>query len=181
MGQAHYGMPDLHITPLVLIAAALLAGAPLAAQQTRTSSRSEVARAPLDTSAILATARPEIDAANAAWLPGLEKRDADAIVAAYADSGLFVGSDGAVTRGRAAIARMYAASFPRLRPIRTGAVEQEGLSVLGPTRIAEWGRAWIEFAPEHEGDAPRRGGGSYLTVWDRQPDGHWRITRNLAF
>jgi hypothetical protein len=33
----------------------------------------------LDTSHVLASARPEIDAANAAWLPGLRKHDAQAI------------------------------------------------------------------------------------------------------
>jgi len=26
-----------------------------------------------------------------------------------------------------------------------------------------------------------RSGGKYLTVWKRQTDGHWRITRNIAF
>lgn len=165
-------MTDLRFASFAFVVAALLAVTPLGAQ---------VKRAPLDTVAILASARPEIDAANAAWVPGLRNRDADAIVAAYADSGLFIAGDGAVTRGRSAIARMYAANFPRLRPIRDGGVVQEGLAVLAPTRIAEWGRAWIEFAPEYDGDAPLRRGGSYLTVWERAPDGHWRITRNVAF
>jgi uncharacterized protein (TIGR02246 family) len=137
--------------------------------------------APLDTAAILASARPEIDAANAAWLPGLQRRDADAIVAAYADSGLFVGGDGTVTRGRAAVARMYAARFPRLPAIRGGAVVQDGLTVLGPARIAEWGHAWLDLAPERDGGPARRSGGTYLTVWEREADGHWRIARNLAF
>jgi hypothetical protein len=101
------------LTTLALLAAALLTSTPLAAQVT--------ARASLDTAAILASARPEIDAANTAWVPGLR------------------------------------------------------------TRIAEWGRAWIEFAPAHDGEAPLRRGGSYLTVWERGTDGHWRITRNVAF
>jgi uncharacterized protein (TIGR02246 family) len=135
----------------------------------------------LDTSHILASARPEIDAANAAWLPGLRKHDAQVIAAAYADSGLFISRDGTVTRGRAAIARMYAARFPQLHDIRAGAVVQGGLTVLGPTRIAEWGQAWLELAPDTKGKAPTRSGGTYLTVWQRDTDGHWRIVRNLAF
>ena len=162
------------ILALVGLASAL---APLPAQPPT----GDTARVRLDTAAILASARPEIDAATAAWLPGLRRRDADAIAAAYADSGLFVAGDGTVTRGRAAVARMYAARFPRLRTIRAGAVVQDGLTVLGPARIAEWGHAWLELAPERAGEPPTRSGGTYLTVWEREADGHWRIARNLAF
>ena len=169
------------VAPLSMLASALLAAPTLPAQVARRPATVDVAREPLDTAAILASARSEIDAANAAWLPGLQHRDADAIAAAYADSGLFVAGDGTVTRGRVAVARMYAERFPRLRPIRAGAVVQDGLTVLGPTRIAEWGHAWLEMAAEHGGEPPRRSGGTYLTVWHREADGHWRIVRNLAF
>jgi len=139
------------------------------------------AQTPLDTATILATARPDIDAANAAWLPGLRRRDADAIAAAYADSGLFIAGDGSITRGRAAVARMYAERFPRLRPIRDGGIVQDGLTVLSATRIVEWGHGWLEMDPARSGDPPTRSGGTYLTVWQREADGHWRIVRNLAF
>jgi uncharacterized protein (TIGR02246 family) len=135
----------------------------------------------LDTAAVLASARPEIDAANAAWIPGLRRRDAAMIVAAYADSGLFVAADGVVTRGRDAVARMYAARFPRLREIVDGSVVQEGLTVASADRIYEWGHAWLAMAAATPGAPPARSGGAYLTVWQRGPDGHWRIARNLAW
>lgn len=160
-------------TSLATLALLPLAGRPLAAQG-----------AALDTAALLASARPDIEAANAAWLPGLRAHDAAAIAAAYADSGLFIAGDGTVTRGRAAVERMYAARFPRLREIRDGAVVQDGLAVAGPTRVYEWGHAWIELAPAAgaaPGAAPARSGGAYLTVWEREADGRWRIVRNLAF
>lgn len=150
------------VLPLSLLASALLVGPTLAAQVSRRPTAADVTREPLDTAAILASARPEIDAANA-------------------DSGLFVAGDGTVTRGRVAVTRMYAERFPRLRPIRAGAVVQDGLTVLGPTRIAEWGHAWLDLVPEDHGEAPTRSGGTYLTVWQREADGHWRIVRNLAF
>ena len=169
------------IATLGLLASALLAGPALPAQVAGRVSAADAGRGLLDSAAILASARPEIDAANAAWLPGLQRKDADAIAAAYADSGLFVAVDGTVIRGRAAVARMYAARFPRLGPIRTGGVVQDGLTVLGATRIAEWGHGWFELAPERDGARSPRNGGSYLTVWERQADGHWRIIRNLAF
>ena len=159
-----------------LFATALSMGPALLAQQPR-----DTGRVRLDTAAILASARPEIDAANAAWLPGLKQHNADAIAAAYADSGLFIAGDGTVTRGRDAVRRMYAARFPHMRPIRGGGVAQDGMAVLGPARIAEWGHAWVDLEPERAGGLPVRSGGTYLTVWERDTDGHWRIHHNIAF
>jgi len=134
----------------------------------------------LDTAAILASARPDIDAANAAWVPGLQHRDAQAIVAAYADSGLFINADGSVTRGRAAIAVLYAARFPRIREVRSGGVIQEGLTAVSPTLVYEWGHAWLDLVGVAS-DKLVHSDGKYLTVWQRGADHRWHITRNIAF
>ncbi len=166
---------------LTIAALALPTAHVLPAQSAARASPNPGSAPALDTSGILASARPDIDAANAAWLPGLRKHDAQAIAAAYSDDGLFIARDGTVTRGRSAIARMYSARFPQLHDIRAGAVVQGGLTVLGPMRIAEWGNAWLEVAPETKGGVPVRSGGTYLTIWQRETDGHWRIVRNLAF
>jgi len=152
-------------------------GFPVCAQSTTPDS----ARAHLDTAAILASARPDIEAANAAWLPGLRTRNAALIAAAYADSGLFIAADGAVTRGRAAVAQLYAARFPRLRAIRAGGVVEDGLTVISASCVVEWGHAWLEQDPATGTGPPVRTRGTYLTVWNRGTDGHWRITRNLTF
>ena len=167
----------LFVPAAISIAIAPLLGAQSAARQPAVADRT---RAHLDTAAILASARPDIEAANAAWLPGLRKRDAALIAAAYADSALFIAADGTVTRGRAAVAELYAARFPHLGTIRDGGVVQDGLTVIGPTRIVEWGHAWIDQDPKHGAGPPVRSGGAYLTVWNREADGHWRITRNLT-
>jgi uncharacterized protein (TIGR02246 family) len=158
------------------LAPALLAQAPSQSTPAR-----DTGRVRLDTAAILASARPEIEAANAAWLPGLKQHDAKSIAAPYADSGLFIAGNGTVTRGRDAVARMYEARFPKLRPIHAGGIEQDGLTVVAPRRIVEWGRGWLEMEPERTGAPPVRSGGSYVTVWERQADGPWRIVRNMAF
>jgi len=168
--------------PMGALASALVLAPALLAQSTpRSPAARDTGRTRLDTAAILASARPTIDAANAAWLPGLRQHDAKAIASPYADSGLFIAGDGTITRGRDAVARMYEARFPKLRPIRAGGIVQDGLTVLAPTRIAEWGHGWLELEPEREGAPPVRSGGNYLTVWERQADGHWRIVRNMAF
>jgi uncharacterized protein (TIGR02246 family) len=190
LGSRHVNPRDLEMTDFIsfhrpvtlgaLASVLVLAPALLAQATPRSTAARDTNRLRLDTAAILASARPEIDAANAAWLPGLRQHDAKAIAAPYADSGLFIAGDGTVTRGRVAVARMYEARFPQIRPIRAGGIVQDGLTVLSPTRIAEWGHGWIDMEPEREGAPPVRSGGSYLTVWERQADGHWRIVRNLA-
>jgi uncharacterized protein (TIGR02246 family) len=167
---------------LSALASVLVLAPALSAQSTpRSTVAGDTGRTRLDTAAILASARPEIEAANAAWLPGLRQHDAKSIAAPYADSGLFIAANGTVTRGRDAVTRMYEARFPKLRPIRAGGIVQDGLTVLAPTRIVEWGHGWLEMDPEGAGAPPVRSGGSYVTVWERQADGHWRIVRNLAF
>lgn len=166
---------------LVLLVTSTLSPAPVRAQSATRPAISDRARVRLDTAAILASARADIEAANAAWLPGLKTRDAKMIAAAYADSGLFIAGDGTVTRGRAAVARLYAARFPHLGTIRDGGVVQDGLTVISATHIVEWGHAWIDQDPPNGTGPPVRSGGAYLTVWNRGADGHWRITRNLTF
>lgn len=156
---------------------ASLAGRTLLAQ----AGRSGATPVRVDTAQVLASARPEIDAANAAWLPGLQRRNAASIAAAYADSGLFVSVDGTVVRGRAAVASMYDARFQRQQKIRAGAIVQEGLAVAGPELVYEWGHGWLEMEPVVAGGPPPTSGGKYLTVWQRAGDGRWRIVRNLTF
>lgn len=129
----------------------------------------------------IASAKGDIDAANEGWIPALRKHDAAAIASAYADEGLFIARDGSVVRGRDAVATMYEARFPQMREILDGAIVQDGITAVSPTMIYEWGHAWLELAPATAGQAPVRSGGTYLTVWQRAGDGHWRITRNIAF
>jgi hypothetical protein len=62
------------VLPLGVLALSGAAGRPLLAQANPTPLR-------LDTAAVLASARPEIEAANAAWFPGLQRRDAASIAA----------------------------------------------------------------------------------------------------
>ena len=89
----------IHTTLRLGALASALALAPaLVAQATpKSTAPRDSGRVRLDTAEILASARPEIEAANAAWLPGLRQHDAKSIAAPYADSGLFIAGDGTVT------------------------------------------------------------------------------------
>ena len=144
------------------------------------SARSAGAQGALDSAKVVASARPDIEAANADWVPGLQTRDADRIVSAYADTGVFVTADGQSIRGRGAIAAMYRARFPRLAPRLSGQVTPLRIWAMSSDLVVEVGHAWLEQDSGEPGAKPVRGGGAYVTVWQRQADGRWRIARNAA-
>jgi uncharacterized protein (TIGR02246 family) len=144
---------------------------------TRVSS-ADSSRAPEpDPVTVISSARNAIDAANAGWVPAMERGDAAAVAAAYADDGVLLTSKGEALRGRAAITERYRAELAQMGRVVGGGLVQEGVAVSGGM-IYEWGRGWLAFQPK-EGKR-RVSAGPYLTVWRRGPDGTWRISRNLV-
>jgi ketosteroid isomerase-like protein len=130
---------------------------------------------------IVEAARSEIEAANAAWVRGMQQHQSAPIVDAYLEDGVFVTDDGQTIRGRAAIAQMYEQRLSRIGTVLGGRVVQDGMQAAGD-RIYEWGHAWLELAAPRSGDPPLKRGGHYLTIWQRDATagGHWRILRNVV-
>lgn len=123
--------------------------------------------------AIPAAARADIAKANADWSTAMVKGDAVTAVAAYAPDAVFCTAGGTCITGHDAILAMTQQRFsekglPKSATAHsTGMVEDRGY-------IYEWGQA--QFTPA----SGKTVGGGYLTVWQRQPDGHWLILRNLV-
>lgn len=138
-------------------------------------SAAPIAAAPQD--AIPSDARTAIAAANADWIPALEKHDAAAIAAPYAQDGIFVTATGEVYKGRGAVAQLMRDRFAQMGTVVNGSLVQDGLTRQGDL-IYEWGHADLELA--HEGAAPQHSRGRYLTVWQQAADGRWQIVRNLS-
>lgn len=128
-----------------------------------------------DCAAQQASARPAIEHANGDWIRALRAGDGTAIAAAYAEEGLFVLPDGAMVKGRAAVAALYGKPAG---DIIGGGIESQGLACGPPGLLYEWGRGSVR-SRDAEGRETERGG-SYLTVWKRVGE-DWRIVRNLAF
>ncbi|HEV2442591.1 MAG TPA: SgcJ/EcaC family oxidoreductase [Steroidobacteraceae bacterium] len=127
---------------------------------------------------LIASARQAIESANAGWLPAMERGDAAAVAAAYAEDGVLITGKGAAIRGRAAIAARYRAELASIGQITGGGLVQEGVTVSGRL-IYEWGHGWLTTR-QKDGKLRTGSGHSYLTVWRREPDGTWAIIRNLA-
>ncbi|HKP74976.1 MAG TPA: SgcJ/EcaC family oxidoreductase [Longimicrobiaceae bacterium] len=155
----------------VLALAAGLAVAPcLAAQQ--------VGAAAADSAAVPAAARATIDSVNADWIPALQRRDAAAIAAPYADDGVLVTATGESVRGRAAVEAAMRASLDHMGTAQVGGrLVQDGLTRAG-NLLYEWGHAELEISGGT--GAPTRVTGRYLTVWRQDATGRWRILRNLS-
>jgi uncharacterized protein (TIGR02246 family) len=119
-----------------------------------------------------------IRAANEDWLPAFRRRDAAALAAPYASDGLFVTTGGQVLRGREAVEQMYARRLATITRVLGGKLVQDGTARVSETLVYEWGHGTLTV--EKSDGTQSTGGGPYLTVWHRNNDGKWQITRNLV-
>jgi len=127
----------------------------------------------------VAAASPAIDRANNSWLADMQSGNADGLTEAYAEDGLFILPDGKTIMGRKAVRDFYAARAASKVSIIGGAIHSLGRSAAGPDLVVEWGKGDLRL--RRPDGAVQVRGGPYLTVWRRQPDGGWRIVRNLVF
>jgi len=120
-----------------------------------------------------ADAARDIDGANRDWsvavVQGDVKREADA----YAANAVFCDAQGLCTTGHDRIQQMMAQRL--LQGGSPKSADAHSLRRLEDRGLVyEWGEAKLLTA---QGDAR---GGRYFTIWQRQPDGHWKIIRNLV-
>ena len=149
---------------------AIVAVAAAAALSIPRLAAAEVANAVLE-------AAPFIDRANQEWGKAIVTGDVAAIVAPYAEDGVYVLPDGRVARGKAAIRQMYE-TRPKSTQILEATASSDGRVAAGPDDVYEWGTA--SATVKTDGGTARRSLGRFLTVWHRQGS-QWVIIRNLAF
>ena len=122
--------------------------------------------------AIDPAARKDIDAGNQAWVTGMKDGKAAPIAATYAEDAVDCTATGECLRGRAAIE-----DYMRARLAKFGRATFASATSLGSVQqgdfVYEWGRSEVSF-----GDG-QKVAHRYLTVWQRQPGGVWKIFRNM--
>jgi ketosteroid isomerase-like protein len=119
------------------------------------------------------SARAGIDAGNQAWIDGVKAGDISLISATYAEDAVDCGPTGECIRGRSAIEQHMRADLASTGRARSAAVKSMGSSQQG-SFVYEWGQAEATF-----GDGKKLVE-KYLTAWQRQPDGSWKIFRNMV-
>jgi ketosteroid isomerase-like protein len=120
-----------------------------------------------------ASAKAAIDAGNQAWIDGIKAGDVKRITATYAEDAVDCGRTGECVRGRFQIERHMTTQLESLGRARSAAVETQGSTEQG-SFIYEWGEAEATFA------GGKRLVERYLTAWHKQPDGTWKIYRNMV-
>ena len=124
-------------------------------------------------SAIAPAARKQIDAGNQAWIDGMKQGNVELIAATYTLDAVDCNPKGECIRGRSAIEEHMKEEIARFGKADSASVTSIG-SVQQEHFIYEWGQAEAQF-PSGKKIVDR-----YLTAWQEQPDGKWRIFRNLV-
>ena len=117
-----------------------------------------------------------IEKANTEWAAAMKTGDVPTIGAPYTEDSVFVGIDGACTKGRSEIETMYRARFAAHGPAASTKIESRKLVVDGDIAY-ESGYAEIGWSRDGKNSVA---GGRFLTVWQRQADGEWKIRTNVV-
>lgn len=122
---------------------------------------------------IASAARQQIDAGNQAWIDGVKQGNVELISATYTSDAVDCGPAGECIRGRSAIEQHMKQELAQTGKADSAHVKSIG-SVQQEHFVYEWGQAEAHF-PSGKKIVDR-----YLTVWQEQPDGTWKIFRNLV-
>ena len=122
---------------------------------------------------INANARRHIDAGNSTWIEGMKSGDVTRIVAVFIEDAVECASTGDCIRGRSAIEQKLMDRIAKTGRAQSATVKSIG-SVQQGDFVYEWGHSETVF-PDG-----KKMGGRFLTVWERQPDGEWKILRNMG-
>jgi uncharacterized protein (TIGR02246 family) len=127
---------------------------------------------------LLAAAQPAITAANAEWPGAMRSRDASALAAPFAETGALVTAGGKAISGRAAIERYYREAFEHSPPIIDGEIVDDGMATSG-NLVYVWGHG--NYTVEHTPGQASANSGYFLTVWQADEAGNWKVVRHLVF
>jgi ketosteroid isomerase-like protein len=122
---------------------------------------------------IESTARRQIDAGNQAWIDGMKQGEVALISATYTSDAVDCSAEGGCIRGRGAIEEHIKEEMAKLGKADSASVTSIG-SVQQGSFVYEWGQADATF-PNRSKVVDR-----YLTAWHKEPDGTWKIFRNLV-
>ena len=119
------------------------------------------------------TGRRQIDAGNQAWIDGMKQGSVGLIVATYTPDAVDCNAEGDCIRGRRAIEEHIKQEITEFGKADVASVTSMG-SVEQGRFIYEWGQAEAHFP------GGRKILDRYLTAWQEQPVGTWKIFRNLV-
>jgi ketosteroid isomerase-like protein len=117
--------------------------------------------------------RAAINAGNQAWMDGVKAGNIPLIIATYAEDAVDCGPTGKCTKGRLLIEQHMKTQLASHGRARSASVKTWGASQHG-NFVYEWGQAGATF------NSGTNLVDKYLTVWQLQADGSWKIFRNMV-
>ena len=162
--------------PLLVLAAASLAALGCTTKDTASRPDSSTpAAATLSSAADPAAVRQAIDSSNARFSAAMVKGDTSVIASTYAEDAVMMGANEKAVRGRTEIAKSFAGMHTQMK-IPAFEIKAQDVIVSGDHAI-ETGTYSMTMQPKTGKAIPDVG--KYLVVWKHQPDGSWKIIRDI--
>jgi uncharacterized protein (TIGR02246 family) len=120
--------------------------------------------------------RKAIDKGNEQYIKSMKAADAAGLAGVYAENGARFLDKGKMSRGQKAILADIEGLFKKTGPI-TVTIDTQELWVVDD-RAYESGKWSYTFQPH--GKEQTRLAGQYVTVWQKQKDGGWKIIADMA-
>ena len=117
-----------------------------------------------------------IEKANSEFIVAMKTGDAATIAAPYTENASFITIDGACIQGRTQIEKMYRDRFARIGQVSSTKISSKKLVVDGDLAYES---GYGEIGLLKDGKLSINGG-RFLTVWQRQANGDWKILRNVV-
>jgi len=118
-------------------------------------------------------ARRQIDAGNQQWVNAMKQGNVALLGPGNTEDVVDCSPQGACIRGRSALEEHMKEEMTKLGKADSASVISVG-SVQQGRYVYEWGEARAHF-PNGKSIMDQ-----YLTVWQKQPDGTWKVFRNLV-
>lgn len=132
-------------------------------------------RGPSSGSQDTADARAAIEAANARFLEAFKRGDKAGMVANYADDAIVMMPNEEAWRGRDGLDRGFGGFLSQMS-FKDGSATTADVVLAGDLAVETGTFAWT-LQPKAGPEIKDKG--KYLTVWRRQPDGTWKIVRDI--
>jgi ketosteroid isomerase-like protein len=118
-------------------------------------------------------ARRQIDAGNQQWVDAMKQGNVALLVPGNTEDAVDCSPEGDCIRGRSALEAHMTEEMTKRGKADSASVISVG-SVQRGRYVYEWGEATAHFPNG------KRIMDQYLTVWQKQPDGGWKLFRNLV-
>lgn len=124
-----------------------------------------------------ATVRQAIDAVHLRFTSAFKRGDADSLIAFYTTNAVQLNPNFPAWEGAAAIKQAFAAFFSAMT-VADASFTTHDIIIAGNKAI-ERGAYALRLKPKN-GGAEIADRGKYVTTWERQPDGSWKIIRDIS-